>query len=681
MKKLILFLVVLALAGGGFYYYKVKTSKVEPTVMTQPLSRGDVVETVGATGTLEAVETVDVGTQVSGVVRELHADFNTIVKKGQIIAKLDPQLIETQIEQQTANVRRAEADLDRLKVALADAKQKLDRAQQMWKKQLIPQTELETAEVNVRSAEAQIKSSEASLTQAQAQLNNQKVNLAYTTIVAPIDGIVISRNVDQGQTVAASMNAPTLYVIAADLTKMQVLANIDEADVGRMRPGQRVTFRVDAFPTDTFVGEVEQVRLQPAVVQNVVTYSTVIAVPNLELKLKPGMTAQVNIEIARRNNVLRIPNAATRFRPTPEMFQVLNQAVPPELERGRGGFGGRGREGMRGGNQPGGSGGAGGPAGPGGAQPAGAAGAAGAPAGGPPAAAQANPQAQRPQATANAGAPRQGRGNAPIEGASDGGAQANSGAGGGGPRGERAGGGSGPGAGGGEGVGRGGGGGRGFDPNMTPEERRKRFEERLAQMAPEERERFQARMREGGGGRGGFGGGGNREGGTGNSGGAVGGNREGGTAANRDGGGGRGMAPGGDYQANRARASRGGQAAAGQGTPQSRTMASGATTIDSLFAPIQIQETRGTAWQYENKQLKVLRLRLGVSDGTFTEIVNATEVPESAEVVTSMTTGLEQRTTTPNPQNNPLMGPQRGGPGGRGPGGGGGGGGGGRGRG
>jgi HlyD family secretion protein len=671
MKKLILFVVVLALAGGGFYYYKLRTSKVEPTILTQPLSRGDVVETVGATGTLEAVETVDVGTQVSGVVQELYADFNSIVKKGQVIAKLDPQLIQTQIEQQTANVNRAAADLDRLKVALADAKQKLDRAEQMSAKQLIPRTELETAEVNVRSAEAQIKSSEASLTQAQAQLNNQKVNLGYTTIVAPIDGIIISRNVDQGQTVASSMNAPTLYVIAADLTKMQVLANIDEADVGRMRPGQRVTFRVDAFPTDTFVGEVEQVRLQPAVVQNVVTYSTVIAVPNQDLKLKPGMTANVNIEIARRNNVLRIPNAATRFRPTPEMFQVLNQAVPPELERGRGGFGGRGREGMRGGNQPGGPGGAGGPGAPGGAQPAGAPGAAGAPAGGPPAAAQANPQAQRTQATANAGAPRQGRGNAPIEGASDGGAQANSGAGAGAARGERSGGGNGP-VGGGEGFGRGGGGGRGSDPNMTPEERRKRFEERLAQMTPEERERFQARMREGGGGRGGFGGG-TREGSTGSAGGGFGGNREGGISANRDGGGGRGSAPGNDYQANRARANRGGQGGPGGGTPQSRTMASGATTIDSLFAPIQIQETRGTAWQYENKQLKVLRLRLGVSDGTFTEIVNATEVPENAEVVTSMTTGLEQRTAPQNQQNNPLMGPQRGGPGGRGPGGGGGG--------
>ena len=151
----------------------------------------------------------------------------------------------------------------------------------------------------MKSAEAQIKSSEAALVQAKASLNNQKVNLDHTIITAPIDGIVISRNVDVGQTVAASMSAPTLYILAADLTKMQVLANIDEADVGRMRPGQAVTFRVDAFPTETFTGAVEQVRLQPTVVQNVVTYSTVIAVPNDQLQLKPGMTANVNIEVAR----------------------------------------------------------------------------------------------------------------------------------------------------------------------------------------------------------------------------------------------------------------------------------------------------------------------------------------------------------------------------------------------
>ena len=207
----------------------------------------------------------------------------------------------------------------------------------MFDKNLIPRTDLETAEVNVKSADAQIKSAEASLVQAKASLNNQKVNLDHTVITAPIDGIVISRNVDQGQTVAASMNAPTLYILAADLTKMQVLANIDEADVGRMRPGQDVTFRVDAFPTETFNGVVEQVRLQPAVVQNVVTYSTVIAVPNAELKLKPGMTANVNIEVARKSNVLRLPAAALRFRPTEEMFQVLNQEMPPEA-RGRGGM-------------------------------------------------------------------------------------------------------------------------------------------------------------------------------------------------------------------------------------------------------------------------------------------------------------------------------------------------------
>jgi HlyD family secretion protein len=678
MKKLILIVVILAAAGGGYYYYKLRNARPEPVVVTQPLSRGDVVDTVGATGTLEAVETVDVGTQVSGVVRELYADFNSIVKKGQVIARLDPQLIETQIEQQAANVQRAEADLDRLKVALADARQKLERAQAMSAKQLIPKTDLETAEVNVRSAEAQIKSSEASLTQARAQLNNQRVNLGYTTIIAPIDGIIISRNVDQGQTVASSMNAPTLYVIAADLTKMQVLANIDEADVGRMRPGQRVTFRVDAFPTDNFVGEVSQVRLQPTTVQNVVTYSTVIAVPNSELKLKPGMTANVNIEIARKNNVLRIPNAATRFRPTTEMFQVLNQAVPPELERGRGGRGrGDGQRAGFGGNFPG-----GGPGGQGQGQPAAAGGATPPGAGRAPAAAQATtPAPQRPQASASAAqdrGPRAGNGGAgsgnggrPTQ---DGGTQAGGAqAGGSQAGGSQAGGGGGqPG----EGFGGRGGGRGGFDPNMTPEERQKRREERLAQMTPEQREQFQARMREGGGGRGGFGGG-NRDGG----GGAFGGNREGGAGVggNREGGNrqGAGAAAPAAQAGNRQGGGRGGQASSPTVTAQ------GATTIDSLFGPLPVVESRGTAWQYENKQLKALRLRLGVSDGTFTEILNESDVPANAEVVTSMTTGLEQRNTNQNQQNNPLLGPQRGQPGRGGPGGGGfggGGGGGGRGR-
>ena len=605
MKKLILIVLVLVAVGVGAGVYTMRRNQPDPVVTTQQLTRGDIVDSVGATGTLEAVETVDVGTQVSGVVQQLHADFNSIVRKGQVIAKLDPSIIETQIEQQTANVTRAEADLERLKVGLADAQQKFERAKQLATRNLIPQSELETAEVNVKSAQAQIQSSAAALSQARAQLNNQKVNLGYTTIVAPIDGIVISRNVDQGQTVASSMNAPTLFVIAADLTKMQVLANIDEADVGRMRPGQHVTFRVDAFPNDTFQGTVQQVRLQPAVVQNVVTYSTVIAVPNTELKLKPGMTANVNIEIARRANVLRIPNAALRFRPTNEMFAALNQQPPPEMQRGPGGFGrGRGGQGNQGGQATSGQ------------QP-------------PPAAAQppsipSTPSASSGQAGSGQGnAQREPRGGSPE--ARGGGDQAASQ--------QRE------------------GGGRGFDPNMTPEERQRRREEFLKNMTPEQRERFEARMREGGG-RGGFGGGNRGE----NQAGA-------------------GQGPGARQNQN-ARA--GGNS---QTQSQSRTLASGATTIDSLFGPLPVVETRGMAWLYVNKQLKLVRLRLGITDGTFTEVLNDEELQPNTEVVTMMTTGLETRTTPgQGGSQNPLMGPQRGGPGGRGPGGGGGGGGGGRGR-
>ena len=296
MKKIILTLIVLAALGASVYAYYKRKAVVEPTVTTMPLSRGDIAETVQATGTLEAVETVDVGTQVSGVVDEMAVDFNDIVKKGQVIARLDPSIIQTQIEQAKANVTRAEADLDRLRVNLADAKRKFEQAKLMWEKQLIPRDQYETAELNVKTQESQIRSSEAGLIQTKSQLNTQEVNLGHTVIRAPIDGIVISRSVDQGQTVAASMNAPVLYVIAADLTKMQIIANIDESEIGRMRTGQPVTFRVDAYPTETFRGIVHQVRLLPTTVQNVVTYSTVISVPNPDYKLKPGMTGNVTID-------------------------------------------------------------------------------------------------------------------------------------------------------------------------------------------------------------------------------------------------------------------------------------------------------------------------------------------------------------------------------------------------
>ena len=484
MKKIILTLIVLAAIGGGVYAYYARKATVEPKATTAQITRGDVAEVVQATGTLQAVKTVNVGTQVSGVVQELYADFNSIVKKGQVIARLDPSLINTAIEQREASVTRAQAELERLRVNLADARRKLDQAKAMYERQLIPRDQLETAELNVKTQESQIKSSEAGLVQANADLNTQRVNLGHTVIKAPIDGIVIQRSVDQGQTVASSMNAPTLYIIAEDLTKMQVLASIDEAEAGRMRTGQPVTFRVDAYPNDTFRGTVAQVRLQPTTTQNVVTYPTVIDVPNPDYKLKPGMTANVTIEIARKNNVLRAPAAALRFRPTNDMFAALKQEVPPELQRGfgRGGQGGEGR-GNRGDGQQG----AGAPAT---GQPAAAPPAQGQPAAAPPA-------QQRGSRQADSASSRQGGGDRGGDRPSDstGSRQA----------GERA--------------NRGEGGGRGF-ANMTPEERearRKQMEERLKNMTPEERQRWEQRMAQRGsggapegGGRGGFNRGGNQ---------------------------------------------------------------------------------------------------------------------------------------------------------------------------
>src|SRR5262245_25819041 len=330
MKRAIVTLLVVGVVGASAYaYYHYREAGPKFTVNTAAVTRGDVVDTVGATGTLQAVTTVQVGTQVSGTISELHADFNSPVKKGQVPARLDPSLFQTQIEQARANLVRSQADLERQKVALDDANTKLTRAKELSARQLLAKSELDAAEVAQRAAEAQLKSSEAQITQAQATLNQNEVNLAHTVIEAPIDGLVISRNVDVGQTVAASMQAPTLFVLAADLTKMQVVANLDESDVGRIRPKQVVAFRVDAYPNETFRGSVSQVRLNPIVQQNVVTYATVIDVPNNDLKLKPGMTANVNVEIARSSNVLRVPNSALRFRPSNEMYAAIGQ-TPPE---------------------------------------------------------------------------------------------------------------------------------------------------------------------------------------------------------------------------------------------------------------------------------------------------------------------------------------------------------------
>jgi HlyD family secretion protein len=670
MKKLITIVIVLVVIGaGGAVFYATRPEK-EPTVTTLKTSRGAIVDAVGATGTVQAVTTVTVGTQVSGIVQELNADFNSIVKKGQVIARLDPSILETQVVTAKANLTNAQANLERQKVAVQDAQSKLTRAQELTTRQLITKVDLENAEVTVKSAEAQLKSTQSQIVQAEAAVNKAKVDLDHTIITAPIDGIVIKRSVDKGQTVAASMSAPELFIIAADLTKMQVNANIDESDVGRMRPGQAVTFRVDAYPTETFHGNVKQVRLNPLTVQNVVTYSTVIDVPNPDLKLKPGMTANVNIEIARRDNVLRVPNAALRFRPTKDIFDALNQTVPPELDRG---FGGRGN---RGGGQNG-------PAQPGQTQNG------AAPAAGQPPANQ--PGAPRPEpgrgATGSGQAPSTGSGQAAPKAAGTAttgqvvakaqpsqrqgaGGQAQGGGQGLGDRQGRSRQGDGANAQGGGGQGQGGG--RGFG-NMTPEERQKRMDERMASMSPEEKAAYQERIKQrqaqgggpGGGGRGGPGGSLDRSTGAGQGG------RGGGTGGNVQRNSSAGSAPGG-------RGSSRGQQPGPQANMSKSAATTSATTIDSLFAPLQTVETRGRAWLYINKQLKPVSLRLGISDGTYTEVLNDTELLPETDVVTSIITAA-QATTPANPQSNagnPLL-PQRGNRGGA-PGGGGGGRGGGR---
>ena len=332
MKKFLVIGIGIFSCFAAYRYLANDTDEFIPDITTAEVTVGDIVDAVGATGTLEAVTTVQVGSQVSGIIQELNVDFNSIVREGDVIMRLDPALFETQTEQARANLLRAKADVERLRVTADDAATQLNRSADLSSRELIAATELEAAQVALRSAQAQIKSAEAQVVQAQATLSQNELTLEHTVIRSPIDGIITSRLVDVGQTVAASLQAPELFVIAADLTKMRVIANIDESDVGRIRPDQRVTFTVDAFPGDDFEGTVSQFRLEPVVLQNVVTYATVIDAPNAELKLKPGMTATVSIEIARRDGVVRIPTAALRFRPSAAMFAALEQPLPPSWQ-------------------------------------------------------------------------------------------------------------------------------------------------------------------------------------------------------------------------------------------------------------------------------------------------------------------------------------------------------------
>ena len=372
MKRIVSVVVVAALVGAGLWTYLYAQSRGNaPRYRIARVERGSLTAAVSATGNLNAVTTVQVGSQVSGQIKELHADFNTLVKRRQVIARIDPAIFQAKVSQaradvasaqaavlnQQAQVQKARADVENARAALAearantakarvavvDAKRDFDRKTTLFSRELIAMSDLDSAQAahdsalalldaarakelsvaaGIQSAAAQLRVVEAQLQSARAQVDQKRAalvqaeaDLDHTTIRAPVDGVVISRAVDVGQTVAASLQAPTLFTIAEDLTKMQVEVSVDEADIGRIRVDDRASFTVDSFPGQTFTGTVTQIRKAAQVVQNVVTYTVVVAVDNPGGRLLPGMTANVKMVVAEKARVLKVPNAALRFRP------------------------------------------------------------------------------------------------------------------------------------------------------------------------------------------------------------------------------------------------------------------------------------------------------------------------------------------------------------------------------
>ncbi len=318
---------ILAIAGlaSGIFYYRAEERKPLLNYETVKVENGRIVAKVTATGTLSALITVQVGSQVSGRIQQIFVDFNSPVKKGQLIAKIDPQLFEAAVEQARANSVAAQGNLRKAQAQALDAARQYQRARALAERQLIAQAEVDTAQTNADAAAAQVEAAKGSVEQTKAALHQAQINLAYTNIISPTNGVVISRSVDVGQTVAASLQAPILFLIAEDLAKMQVDTSVAEADVGKLKAGMVATFTVDAYPGEHFTGSVRQIRNAPQTVQNVVTYDAVIDVDNAELKLKPGMTANVTFIYAEKDEVVRVPNAALRFRPPPELLALVQR--------------------------------------------------------------------------------------------------------------------------------------------------------------------------------------------------------------------------------------------------------------------------------------------------------------------------------------------------------------------
>jgi len=344
-KKTIWIIVVLVVVAGAILGLTVFSSgkNGEISYRTETLARGDVEALVVTSGTLNPIEIVDVGAQVSGKIEKLYADFNTPVTKGQIVAELDQEPLKMKIDQNEANYRSRVASLDRAKVTLSQAEKGYERAKSLFAKELVSIEEMEAAEASYLGSKSDLISAEATLSQAKSTLDLSKVDLSYAVIRAPVDGIVIVRKVNVGQTLQSSMTAPLLFQVATDLTKMKVECSVDESDIGKVKEGQKARFTVEAYPNETFNGVVQQVRFSPETVQNVVTYTTIVNVENPGKKLLPGMTATVSIIVGEAKDVLRVSNAALRFTPnlSPEELAKMAQELRDRMTAQRSAPGGQ----------------------------------------------------------------------------------------------------------------------------------------------------------------------------------------------------------------------------------------------------------------------------------------------------------------------------------------------------
>jgi HlyD family secretion protein len=314
-------LLAVTVIGAGIWYFKIRSGNDLVSFRTARLDRGAIEQSVTATGSVSAVVTVQVGSQVSGVISKLGADFNSQVKEGDIVAQIDPTRFRANLAQADATLKSSIAAEARAAVSVRQAKLDLDRAQTLVTKQVLGAADFDAARTKYDQAVADVAAAAAQTAQARAAVGVARVDVERTTIRAPIDGVVLQRSVDVGQTVAASLQAPVLFTIAQDLSRMEVHAAIDEADVGKLREGQEATFTVDAYPNDIFRATIFQLRKQPTVLQNVVTYDAVLRFENKNAKLRPGMTATVRVVANRKDDVLRVPNAALRFKPATELIE------------------------------------------------------------------------------------------------------------------------------------------------------------------------------------------------------------------------------------------------------------------------------------------------------------------------------------------------------------------------